>query len=126
MVGTVHALESGLFTAPLGAAYIIGRRCVVHVAASTSLASMCFLWERYFCSNLDSKNRSRVSTKETFVVAAGVCRGTDLQMAGYVMPREGVDPHDLEDPGRHRLVDAQLLHRLNESPVKLRRPIHLC
>lgn len=62
MVGTVHALESGLFTAPLGAAYI-GRRCVVHVAASTSLASMCFLWERYFCFNLDSQNRSRVSTK---------------------------------------------------------------
>jgi len=62
MVGTVHALESGLFT-PLGAppAAYICRRCV-QVAASTSLASMCFLWERYFCFNLNSK--SIVSIKQ--------------------------------------------------------------
>jgi len=51
--------------------------------------------------------------------------GTDLQMTGNVMAREGVDPHDLEYPGRHCLVNAQLLYRLNEFPVKLRRPIHL-
>ena len=62
MVGTVHALESGLFTA-LGAppAAYICRRCV-QVAASTSLSSMCFLWERYFCFNLNSK--SIVSIKQ--------------------------------------------------------------
>ena len=50
---------------------------------------------------------------------------TDLQMTGNVMAREGIDPHDLEYPRRDCLVDAQLLYRLNEFPVKLRRPIHL-
>jgi hypothetical protein len=50
---------------------------------------------------------------------------TNLQMTRYIMPREGVDPHDLEYPGRHCLVNAQLLYRLNKSPVEFRRPIHL-
>ena len=68
MVGTVHALQSGLFT-PLGAppAAYICRRCV-QVAASTSLASMCFLWERYFCFNLNSKSIVSINkTKEIYM-----------------------------------------------------------
>lgn len=75
MVGTVHALESGLFTAPLGAAYI-GRRCVVHVAASTSLASMCFLWERYFCRWLAMLCRVR----ESIPMISRILDGTALSM----------------------------------------------
>ena len=50
---------------------------------------------------------------------------TNLQMTRYIMPREGVDPHDLEYPRRHCLVNAQLLYRLNKSPVEFWRPIHL-
>jgi hypothetical protein len=50
---------------------------------------------------------------------------TNLQMTGYVVPRERVDAHDLQYPGWHRLVDAQLLHGLDESPVKLWRPVYL-
>lgn len=49
-----------------------------------------------------------------------------LEMAGDVVAREGVlVAHELQDPGRHRLVDPQLLHRLHEPSVQLRRPVHL-
>ena len=49
-----------------------------------------------------------------------------LEVAGDVVSCEAVvHAHDLQDPGRHGLVDAQLLHRLHEPPVQLRRPVHL-
>ena len=48
-----------------------------------------------------------------------------LEVAGNVVSCEAVDPHDLQDPGGHSLVDAKLLHRLHEPPVQLRRPVHL-
>lgn len=48
-----------------------------------------------------------------------------LEVAGNVVSCEAIHAHDLKDPGRHGLVDAQLLHRLHEPPVQLRRPVHL-
>ena len=48
-----------------------------------------------------------------------------LQMTGDIVASEAVDSHELQYPRRHRLVHSQLLHCLNKSPVKLRRPIHL-
>lgn len=49
----------------------------------------------------------------------------DLEMAGDVVASEALDAHELQDPGRHGLVYPELLHRLHEPPVQLRRPVHL-
>uniref|UniRef100_A0A0A9E0F4 Uncharacterized protein n=1 Tax=Arundo donax TaxID=35708 RepID=A0A0A9E0F4_ARUDO len=48
-----------------------------------------------------------------------------LEVAGNVVTSQALDPHYLQDPGWHGLVDPELLHRLHEPPVQLRRPIHL-
>jgi hypothetical protein len=52
-------------------------------------------------------------------------RSTHLKVAGNVVASEALDSHDLQDAGRHGLVDPKLLHRLHKPPVQLWRPIHL-
>lgn len=50
---------------------------------------------------------------------------TYLQVAGNVVAREALHPHELQDSGGNGLLHPQLLYSLYKPPVKLRRPVHL-
>lgn len=70
--------------------------------------------------------KTRLKIDILLVCRNNAWRETHLEMAGDVVAREAVlVAHELQDPRRHRLVQPQLLHRLHEPPVQLRRPVHL-